>query len=220
MTDITPFDFKGHAVRVITIDGEPWWVAADVCAALTIADVRRAVDRLRSHDRRLTPVVDSAGRRNPNTWAINESGLYRLVLRSDKPEADAFQDWVTAEVLPQIRKTGSYAVAPAQPRDSLDVAQDIIDAIRADRQRLAALETQVREVRAIASAAAGEHDEFTALAYAKLNDLPTDRTSCQRHGQRASRLMRAEGLAPRKRQDATFGSVNVYPVRFLEDSAE
>jgi prophage antirepressor-like protein len=197
MSEITPFDFQGNSVRVITIDGEPWWVAADVCAAVGIVDAR-------------DPVVDSAGRRNPTTWVINESGLYELIIRSDKPEARSFRRWVTAEVLPQIRKTGSYSVKPMTPGELLvQQAQMMLD----QERRTTVLEAKVAAIE-------GAHDEFTTLAYAKLNDLPTDRVSCQKHGQRASRLMRSSGQEPRKRQDATFGTVNVYPVTVLEETIE
>jgi DNA-damage-inducible protein D len=66
----------------------------------------------------------------------------------------------------------------------------------------------------------GAHNWFTTLAYAKINDLPTDRVSCQRHGQRAARLMRSRGEEPIKRQDATFGTINTYPVDVLDETAE
>jgi len=113
MTDLIPFDYSGRQVRTLMRDGEPWFVAADVCAVLDLDDVRRAVERLHEDDRTQTPVVDGAGRMNPRTWVISESGLYDLIIRSDKPEARPFRRWITNEVLPQIRKTGSYSTTPA-----------------------------------------------------------------------------------------------------------
>ncbi len=225
MSEITPFQFGTHPVRVVTIDGEPWWVAADVCSVLGIIDVRDAVNRLYSDDRVQTPVVDSAGRINPNTWAINESGMYELVIRSDKPNAREFRRWITSEVLPEIRRTGSYSVVPLQPLDDLDMVEVAIRNIREQRARVAAVEqrqsaVEIRQdaVEAKVSAVAGEHGWFTSLAYAKLNRLSTDRVSCQKHGQRASRLMRDQGLEPRKRQDSSFGTINTYPVWALDET--
>lgn len=110
MTDLVPFDYSGHEVRTITRDGEPWFVAADVCAVLEIKDASDAVSRLDQADRDRTPV--RSGGQNRQMWIVNESGLYDLIIRSDKPEARPFRRWVTSEVLPAIRKTGRYGVAP------------------------------------------------------------------------------------------------------------
>ncbi len=82
-----------------------------------------------------------------------------------------------------------------------------------------ALEDGQKELAAKVSASAGEYDEFTTLAYAKLNGLPTDRVSCQKHGMRATGLMKQRGGAPRKVQDATFGAINVYPLGILHETA-
>lgn len=85
--------------------GEPWWVAKDVCEALEIGDTRRAVERLDRDEWSLTPITDSLGR-NLETYVINEPGLIRLIMRSKKEEAKIFQRWVFHDVLPQIRRTG------------------------------------------------------------------------------------------------------------------
>jgi prophage antirepressor-like protein len=110
VTEVKPFTFPvtAQAVRVLEIDGSPWFVAADVCAVLELEDVRRAVERLEVDDRSQTPVVDSAGRLNPKTWIVSEPGLYDLVIRSDKPQARDFRRWVFHDVLPAIRKHGGY----------------------------------------------------------------------------------------------------------------
>jgi prophage antirepressor-like protein len=100
------------------LDGEPWFVAADVCRVLGLdlaAGTTRhlgsvAADERRTIHRREVPELFS-GTYAPSLAIINESGLYRLTMRSYKPEAHVFQDWVTREVLPTIRKTGSYSLA-------------------------------------------------------------------------------------------------------------
>lgn len=108
MSAVIPFSFEDHDVRVLTREGEPWFVLADVCAVLEIAYHRDAAARL-DEDERGSVVVDTLG--GPQeTVAINESGLYNLIFTSRKAEAKRFRKWVTAEVLPSIRKTGNYAL--------------------------------------------------------------------------------------------------------------
>jgi prophage antirepressor-like protein len=102
------FNFNEYEIRVVARDGEPWFVLADVCRVLEIANPRDAATRLRDRERNTVALTDAIRRGNPNVTIINESGLYRLIIRSDKPEAERFQDWVVEEVLPMIRKTGGY----------------------------------------------------------------------------------------------------------------
>ncbi len=106
-TTIMPFQFQSNEVRVVTDDhGEPWFVAFDICSALGITDVSDAVRRIPEAHRDQTPIRSGHQRRNMLT--VDEPGLYRLILRSDKPAAEPFMEWVTANVLPSIRKTGRY----------------------------------------------------------------------------------------------------------------
>lgn len=107
--DIMLFDFNDHLVRVrMDESGNPWWIAKDVCEILGISKYRDAVARL-DEDERGSVKVDTLGGEQSVT-TVNESGLYTLVLRSNKPEAKVFRKWVTSEVLPSIRKTGGYSV--------------------------------------------------------------------------------------------------------------
>lgn len=96
-------------VRVIERDGEPWFVAADVCRALELEDVNKAISRLDDDE---GARIEIPHPQNPEKRmmvnAVNEPGLYSLVLGSRKPEAKAFKRWITHEVIPSIRKTGSY----------------------------------------------------------------------------------------------------------------
>lgn len=113
----TVFTFDKMDVRVIRKDGEPWFVASDVCEALTIGNVSDAVGRL-DDDEKGIGTVDTLGGAQEQA-VINESGLYSLTLTSRKPAAKRFKKWVTAEVLPSIRKTGSYTVGQPQPTVAL-----------------------------------------------------------------------------------------------------
>lgn len=94
------------AVRVAEIDGEPWFIAADVCRALDVKNGRDAVSRL-DDDEKGVALTDTLGGRQEMA-AVSEAGLYALVLSSRKPEAKAFKRWVTHDVLPSIRKHGAY----------------------------------------------------------------------------------------------------------------
>lgn len=130
MLDLTTFDFDEQAVRVVTRDGEPWFVAADVCRVLGIANSRDAVSRLEDDERQmvnLNTVGNSDGiRGNPNATIVSESGLYALIFTSTKPEARRFRKWVTSEVLPSLRRTGRYEMPPRDSGKPADLArQDV-----------------------------------------------------------------------------------------------
>lgn len=99
-------EYDGRAVRMFVVDGEPWWILSDVAKLLGYRDARDASRLLRDKHKGTRLVRTPSG--DQEMLTINEPGLYRLMMRSDRPEAEAFQDWVTDEVLPAIRKTGRY----------------------------------------------------------------------------------------------------------------
>ena len=107
MSDLIPFQYEGRQVRTIDKDGEPWFVLRDVCEILELTNSRMVADRLDGDEVSQTYIADALGRQQETT-IINESGLYNVILRSDKPEAKQFRKWVTSEVLPTIRKHGAY----------------------------------------------------------------------------------------------------------------
>lgn len=103
------FNFNSNEVRTVTIDDTVWFVAKDVCDALGYQNSRSAVADHLDEDERSTVANPDGRNGGGNLTIINESGLYALVLRSRKPEARKFAKWVTSEVLPAIRKTGTYS---------------------------------------------------------------------------------------------------------------
>lgn len=112
MNDLTRFMYQSsHQLRTLMIDGEPWFVARDICAPLDLDDVSKAVGRL-DDDEKLTRTLFVSGQ-NREVWLVNEPGLYSLILTSRKSEAKAFKRWVTHDVIPTIRKTGSYSLKPS-----------------------------------------------------------------------------------------------------------
>lgn len=95
-------------LRALSRDGEPWFVAKDVCGALGLGNASRALDRLDDDEKGVTSINTPGG--TQGVLCINEPGLYSLVLSSRKPEAKSFKRWVTHEVLPAIRRDGGYMV--------------------------------------------------------------------------------------------------------------
>jgi len=132
----TPFAFETHAIRVVMRDGEPWFVAADVCGALDLDNTTKALLRLDEDEK--SQVIDSSTLNssegngiNHLLNVINESGLYSLILGSRKPEAKRFKKWITAEVLPAIRKTGRYELKPTEwTREQI-----LVMALESERER-------------------------------------------------------------------------------------
>ena len=108
--EIQRFDFRGAALRTLTDEaGEPWFVLKDCMSILDLGNPTETVKMFDKDEFSTTEVIDSIGRRQ-QTYIISEPGLYRLVMKSRKPEAKEFQRWVTHEVLPSIRKHGGYMV--------------------------------------------------------------------------------------------------------------
>ncbi|QJP49303.1 hypothetical protein HKJ31_00920 [Xylella fastidiosa subsp. multiplex] len=107
---IIPFNFHSHAVRVVMRDGNPWFVATDVCTVLGYRNPSKAIADHLDDDERSNEQLDRS-RMGSKAVIISESGLYALILRSRKPEARKFAKWVTSEVMPSIRKTGGYSAS-------------------------------------------------------------------------------------------------------------
>ena len=129
MSTIIPFQFETHAVRVqIDEAGTPWFNASDVCAVLEMGNPRQALEsHVDAEDVQKLDTPTAGGAQSANH--INESGLYALILGSTKPEAKRFKRWVTAEVLPTIRKTGGYQQPAAAPLPPPTPQQDLIGAL-------------------------------------------------------------------------------------------
>lgn len=109
MNKLSIFDYDGRQIRTVLKDGQPWWVLKDICGVLELTTPARVAERLEIDEVSETHIIDSLGRTQLTT-IINESGLYNVIIRSDKPEAKKFRCWITSEVLPSIRKHGVYAV--------------------------------------------------------------------------------------------------------------
>jgi prophage antirepressor-like protein len=144
MNELQVFNFEGAEVRTVMKDGEAWWVLKDVCDVLDIANNRDAASRLDGDEKADVGITDTSSNgvtQNRTVLAINESGLYSMILLSRKPEAKAFKRWITHEVLPSIRKHGVYAMEGIlnDPRKWGEVMLALAD----ERDKRKALETTV-----------------------------------------------------------------------------
>ncbi len=145
--EIQQFDFKGASLRTLTDEaGEPWFVLKDCMSILDLGNPTETVKMFDEDEFSTTEVIDSIGRRQ-QAYIISEPGLYRLVMRSRKPEAKEFQRWVTHEVLPQIRKTGGYIPTSESDSDEDIMARAVLVAqktIDRKNQQLQAKDAQIK----------------------------------------------------------------------------
>lgn len=127
MSNLAVFEFNSKQVRIIEVDQEPWFVAKDICEILEIGNVSMACERLKEYEKQISAMLISG--QNRDALLISESGLYRLVLTSRKPQAEPFQDWVVQEVLPSIRKHGAYSINRQPLPDDAKLVSELIDLI-------------------------------------------------------------------------------------------
>lgn len=142
------FEYQGgHKVRTVIIDGEPWFVAKDVCEVLGIKPnaVTTHLKKIPNEMKCLNPIYTP--NRIVEVNCINEAGLYKLVMRSDKPEAQEFQNWVASEVLPSIRKHGMYMTPQVAQEVIEDTDAFLARALLIAKDKLDKLEAEVKELK-------------------------------------------------------------------------
>lgn len=159
------FTYTDHEVRVIVLDGDPWFVLRDVCNVLDIAQPVRVAEALDEDEVTTTHVTDSLGREQ-QTYIVSESGLYSLILRSRKPEAKAFKRWITHDVLPAIRKTGSYGAPVGMSFEEMTahVIGELTQRIEVAQARARELESPAKAWNALSNA----EGDFTVSDAAKI----------------------------------------------------
>lgn len=157
--DMQIFNYNGFTdIRTITMDNDLWWVLRDVCVALSLTSPNKVASRLDEDEWNLIPVTDVYGREQ-KTLVVNEAGLYSVILRSDKPSAKDFKRWITHEVIPSIRKTGTYtasaAPAPMSPAQLIAAqAQILVDM----EQKMAQIQGQTNAMQKQLEAAQNQYD--------------------------------------------------------------
>ena len=165
-TEIQTFTFNDSTLCTLTDEnGDPWFVAKDVCDILGLENSRKATAELDSDEKNTVTISDGIPG-NPNKTIISEPGLYKLIMRSRKPGAKEFQRWVTHEVLPSIRKHGIYATETTidQILANPDFGIRLLTDLKKERARRIEAETQIRELEPKAKAL----DDFTNVPDALL----------------------------------------------------
>ena len=138
--EVQVWNYEGAEVRIVQIDGEPWFVLTDVCRELDLANPTMVAKKLDNDER----TKFDLGRQGETT-IVNESGLYTVILRSDKPQAKPFRKWVTSEVLPSIRKHGAYMTEQTLERalTSPDFLIELATQLKTEQEQRRRLETTV-----------------------------------------------------------------------------
>lgn len=143
----TVFEFDSRELRTTVIEGEPWFVAADICRVLGLRNPTMALRALDDDEKGLSQIETPGGVQN--MAVVNESGLYTLIVRSDKPNAKQFRRWVTSEVLPAIRKSGGYGITERDTNQPA-IPQTFAEALRLAADLQEQNEAQARELEAAA----------------------------------------------------------------------
>lgn len=165
--EIRAFDNERFGtIRALNVDGEPWFVAKDVCASLGLENSRKATASL-DEDEKDTVTISDGIPGNPNKTIVSEAGFYKLVMKSRKPEAKAFQRWVTHEVLPAIRRDGAYVASDGTEDDATLMARALLAAQRTIERNRAQLD-EMRPKALFADAVAASHTSILVGDLAKL----------------------------------------------------
>lgn len=220
----TALAFGEREIRLLMdAEGNPWWVAKDVCNILGIANPRHAMSRM-PDDEKGVAISDTLGGPQELTL-VNEPGIYRLVMRSRKPEAESFRRWLFHEVIPSIRKHGFYV------RPGMDPVVALMETLR--DQRLAELELARRQeelarrvdgvsrkVDAALAVAQSNHGHYSVLGWARLCGMELDLKTASLAGKALTAICQQRGLATSSVRDSRFGRVNTYPESVLREFFE
>lgn len=217
---LSTFQFDDNSIRVVTdANGEPLFVATDVCKTLAIINSRDALNRLDADEKGVV-ITDTPGG-SQQLAVVNESGLYSLILTSRKPEAKAFKRWITHEVLPSIRQTGQYQTNTVMTSEALLVAvQHLVDLERAQRElQIAQQRNEHRMSRIEARQDVNEQNDqyWPIVGYATWIGRHIDDVTAISLGKKATRLSKLRNIHIGKAKHKMRGYVNTYHESILKD---
>lgn len=181
------------AVRVVDVNGEPWFVAKDVCECLELTNTSQTLSYLDDDEKGITTNDTPGGAQEMSI--VSEAGLYSLILRSRKPEAKTFKRWITHEVLPAIRKHGGY-LTPAKLEEALTDPDTIIRLatnLKAEREKRQALEAQAAADRPKVVFAESIEVAKTSILVGEMAKLIKQATGCDMGQNRFFEWLRANG---------------------------
>ncbi|WP_218831744.1 BRO-N domain-containing protein [Shouchella clausii] len=193
------FSYGENRITTLMIENQCWFLAKDICQVLEHTDVSKACARL-DHEDKLIRTIFVSGQNRPMMF-INESGLYQMILTSRKPEAKRFKRWVTSEVLPAIRKTGTYSVQ--QPQTQLEILQQSIEQMVLQEKRLSQVEKQQANLAQIITLNPNEWRKKVNAIMKRIGYVIGGS-----EGQRAARNISYDRLEERARCDLSIRLVN------------
>ena len=199
---LTVFNYNNNNVRVIEQNGEPWFVAKDVCEALGLEQVSRALQGLKKNDSRLLKVTHPQNpQKKIEVNVVSEPGLYKLIFKSRKPEAEQFQDWVYYKVLPDIRKHGMYLTDKVQEIAANDPEKfnKLLAAYTEEKAKVKALEAKMQEDAPFATlgrvvlALPGSVPVADAAQFLTQHGIPIGRNKLYEYGRKQNLLSKQKG---------------------------
>jgi len=211
------YHFDDYPIRGVMRNGDPLFVGADVCVACGITNASNAIGRLDDDEKDGIRLADSIGRMQ-YTPAVTESGLYNLILRSDKPQAKAFKRYVTHELLPSIRKTGQYVTAPLSPLDILDNMVQQLRAQDAEMRQLQAITADTAVKVQDIESRLDDADYFTVAQYCAMQRIICTPALASYFGKRSVQLSHERGIELVPTPSDKYGSVNRYHRSVLIDA--
>ena len=211
------------SVRTVLLNNEPWFCIKDICDILGLTNPTVVTQRLDEDEVTKFNLGSKVGITN----FTNESGLYTLILRSDKPEAKPFRKWITSEVIPAIRKTGKYEEKPmTSAQYLLQQAQWMVEA----ENRMNNIENNVAQTnQSIGNIKKDitriEHNErrtvtsnhLTVIAYANMKGIKPNTYNSSVMGRKATKVCRTRGLLTGTVVDSKYGLINTYPLEVLDE---
>ncbi|MEC4817371.1 MAG: Bro-N domain-containing protein [Scytonema sp. PMC 1069.18] len=222
MSNIVPFSFESQEVRVLIIDSKPWFVAADVTKVLSIGRTQELL-RVLDDDEKGVHTIHTLGG-NQEVAIISESGLYHAIIKSRKPQAKPFRKWVTSEVLPAIRTTGSYSLEqPQPPMTQIQILAAVAQQMVQQEQKLIEQERKQQEIETRLEAVEVEQDRYsspsghnyTVLGFACKQGMKMSINEARSKGMQASIMCRQRGIKIERINDPRFGKVGLYPESIL-----
>ena len=212
------------SVRTVLLNNEVWFCIKDVCDILGLTNPTVVAKRLDEDEK---AKFDLGLKNGELTNFTNESGLYTLILRSDKPEAKPFRKWITSEVIPAIRKTGKYEEKPmTSAQYLLQQAQWMVEAenrmnniendVAQNNQILGNMKKDITRI---------EHNErrtltsnhLTVIAYANMKGIKPNTYNSSVMGRKATKVCRTRGLLTGTVVDSKYGLINTYPLEVLDE---
>lgn len=212
MNTMKLFNYNQKEIRVITDEsGEPRFIAKDVCEQLELSNTSQALSKLDRDDIISNDAVDSLGRKNTFS-CVNEAGLYQLVFQSRKKEAQDFKRWIAKEVIPQIRKTGTYSMQQLTPAQLLlSQAQILVE----QEKRMDHIEQKVQHLEA--KVATSETDYYTISWYCQLTQKKVPMSEANLLGRKCSKLSKELDYKIGKVRDQKYWTINSYHIDILKE---